>query len=266
MRRVESLNLNAASLIVVVSEPLKRSLVSAGVSPSRVLVNPNGVDPEAFRPAGPGVCREIRRELGILEERTVMGFAGTFGPWHGVPELTEAILRVKSDPRWRRRVSFVLYGGSSRLREEMERRTGHLEGIVFAGAVPHERIADYLSICDVLLSPHGVPVDGRAFFGSPTKLFEYMALGKGIVASDLGQIGRVLEHLETAYLCTPGDVNELVGGITYFLEHPEEMERMGRNARQAVLEAHTWDHNVDRIIRAFRDRVQTLKVSKGDAA
>ncbi len=54
--------------------------------------------------------------------------------------------------------------------------------------------------------------DGSRFFGSPTKLFEYMAMGKGIVASRLDQLAEVLEHDQTAWLVTPGDVEELADG------------------------------------------------------
>ena len=80
-----------------------------------------------------------------------------------------------------------------------------------------------------------------------------MSLGKAILASDLGQVGHVLKHMETAYLCPPGDVKELVAGIKYFVEHPEERERMGRNARVEVLAKHTWDHNIDRMLTAFQN-------------
>ena len=59
---------------------------------------------------------------------------------------------------------------------------------------------------DVLVSPHVANADGTPFFGSPTKIFEYMGLGKPIVASDLNQIGEVIEHERSGLLCPPGDV------------------------------------------------------------
>lgn len=251
-RRIEPMNLSIACIVVVVSEALKQTLVADGIPASRILVNPNGVNPDKFRSADFDRCAEIRKDLGIPGDRIVIGFAGTFGPWHGIPELTEAILRIKSVPRWRDRVCFVLYGRNSPLREEMEQRTNHLEDVIFAGSIEFDEISDYLSICDILLSPNPKQVDDGEFFRSPIKLFEYMALGKGIVANDLGQISTVLKHMDTGYLCTPDNVDELVQGIEYFLEHPEERARMGQNARSAILENYTWDHNVTRTIQAFR--------------
>ena len=56
------------------------------------------------------------------------------------------------------------------------------------------RAPSYLAACDILASPHVPNADGTPFFGSPTKLFEYMAMGKCIVASDLDQVGEILEH------------------------------------------------------------------------
>src|SRR5205823_11518379 len=80
---------------------------------------------------------------------------------------------------------------------------------VFTGLVPQEEGANYLAACDVLASPHVPNPDGTPFFGSPTKLFEYMAMGKGIVASRLDQIGDVLEDKKSALLVPPGDIDAL---------------------------------------------------------
>ena len=76
----------------------------------------------------------------------------------------------------------------------------------------------YLDACDVLVSPHVDLGGGVDFFGSPTKLFEYMASGKPIVASRLGQIGDVLVDGESAILVTPGDQHELVEALEVLLD------------------------------------------------
>jgi len=64
---------------------------------------------------------------------------------------------------------------------------GKEQQVVFAGHVEHAQVPALLDACDILLSPHVPLEDGSEFFGSPTKLFEYMAMGKGIIASRLGQ-------------------------------------------------------------------------------
>lgn len=251
--RVEPYNLRSASLVVVVSAALRDSLVAQGWPGEKILVNPNGVDAEKFSPAPPRTCARLRRQLGIGAGRVVVGFCGTFGAWHGVQELQEAIRRINADERRRGELFFVLYG-DGKLRPACEERIGGFDNVRFTGTVPYERIQDYLSICDVLVSPHGRTADGREFFGSPTKLFEYMAMGKGIVASDLGQIGEVLEDGKTALLVRPGDVSALADGIVRLAGDAALRSALGRAARKTALREHTWERNVRRTLEAFRRR------------
>ena len=89
---IEDLCLAAANLIVVVSDPLRRELRGRGVPDARILVNPNGVDPDVFRPDVDASA--LRASLG-LEGRRVVGFIGTFGPWHGTELLVEAYARCR---------------------------------------------------------------------------------------------------------------------------------------------------------------------------
>jgi ubiquinone/menaquinone biosynthesis C-methylase UbiE len=104
-------------------------------------------------------------------------------------------------------------------------------------------------------------VDSR-FFGSPTKVFEYMSVAGGVVASDLEQIGEVLrpalspamlddDDLQAgdarAVLCTPGDEDEFVASVLALVERPELCRALGANARKAVLKHHTWDKHVDKV-------------------
>ena len=196
LERFERLNLEAAARIFVVSDVERRNLLRAGIADEKIVVNPNGVDTEKFRPGIGGDA--VRRELGVAADETLAGFVGTFGPWHGVLTLAEAVTLLPTDSG----VRFLLVG-AGRFREEVERiirAAGKERQVIFAGHVEHERVPALLDACDILLSPHVPLEDGSEFFGSPTKLFEYMAMGKGIVASRLGQIGEVLADRRNA-LC-----------------------------------------------------------------
>jgi len=248
---VEPYNLRNALLIVVVSDALRELLLARGLPEAKIIVCPNGVDPARFSGEDAATQGAIRRELGIPPDKTVVGFAGTFSSWRGTPELAEAIHLVNENPSWQNRVFFVLYGGESEGRLTMERSIDHFDNVRFAGGIEYDRIGDYLSVCDVLVSPYSGTPHGTTFFGSPTKLFEYMCLAKGIVATRIGQNGDFLEHMNTAYLCPPGDGDALAKGITHFLEDPREVARMGSNARQVVLRSHTWDHNIARMLEVF---------------
>jgi glycosyltransferase involved in cell wall biosynthesis len=248
LERYERLNLAAAARIFVVSEVERRNLLRVGVEDEKIVVNPNGVDAERFQPnIGGG---RVRAELGIGRDETLVGFVGTFGPWHGVLALAEAIKLMPVDAR----VRFLLVG-SGVLRNDVERilREANVEHRAsLTGAVEHERVPELLDACDVLASPHVPLEDGSEFFGSPTKLFEYMAMGKGIVASRLGQIADVLKNEETALLVEPGDARELSEAILRLADSVQLRERLGAAARREAIARHTWTHNAGRVLNAYR--------------
>jgi glycosyltransferase involved in cell wall biosynthesis len=248
LARFERLNLEAAARIFVVADVERRNLLQAGIADEKIIVNPNGVDTEKFRPKVGGDA--VRRDLGVAEDETLAGFVGTFGPWHGVLALAQAITLLPDDSK----VRFLLVG-AGKLREEVQRivgAAGKEQQVIFAGHVEHERVPALLDACDILLSPHVPLEDGSEFFGSPTKLFEYMAMGKGIVASRLGQIGEVLVDEETALLTEPGNARQLADAILRLSRSRELRERLGAAARGAAIAEHTWKHNALRVLDAYQ--------------
>ena len=125
--------------------------------------------------------------------------------------------------------------------------------MIFAGQVDHDRVPALLDACDILLSSHVPLEDGSEFFGSPTKLFEYMAMGKGIIASRLGQIGEVLVDEETALLIEPGYARQLSEAILRLSQSQEFCKRLGAAARRAAIERHTWKRNASRVLNSYRE-------------
>jgi glycosyltransferase involved in cell wall biosynthesis len=247
LERYERLNLAAAARIFVVSEVERKNLEGVGISPEKIIVNPNGVDVKAFRPNIGGL--EKRAELELRSDELLVGFVGTFGPWHGVLVLAEAIKLIPANVP----VRFLLVGTGA-LHGEMKKLLASEEEngrVIFSGSVEHDEIPALLDACDVLVSPH-VPLEGGAeFFGSPTKLFEYMAMGKAIVASRLGQIGEVLKHEETALLVSPGNGQELSAAIIRFAESRSLRETLGAAARSTAVANHTWTRNAQNILDAY---------------
>ena len=247
LERYERLNLHAAARIFVVSDVERENLETRGVPAGKIVVNPNGVDTDLFRPGIGGSV--VRQELGIDEREAVAGFVGTFGPWHGVVQLAEAIRLIPPNVP----VRFLLVGSGS-LHGEVERvlqAEVASRRVIFTGAVAHERVPQLLDACDILVSPHIPLADGSDFFGSPTKVFEYMAMGKGIVASRLGQIGEVLSDDETALLVEPGNVDQLASALVKLFETGGLRERLGARAREVAMQKHTWTRNAERVLEAF---------------
>jgi glycosyltransferase involved in cell wall biosynthesis len=134
-------------------------------------------------------------------------------------------------------------------------QTHGLDGRVrLPGLVPHAEMPAYLAACDVLVSPHGRQADGGEFFGSPTKLFEYMATGRPIVASRVGQIADVLQDGESALLVPPDDAHALCDAILRLVDDACLRSRLGEAARRAAVERHTWRQNAERVLGALGAR------------
>ena len=257
----EEVAFRQATAISVISEPVKADLVARGVDAAKILVNPNGADLDSYAPATPEEKRRLRRTLGFADGDCVVGFTGTFGWWHGIDVLAAAIPRIcAAMPS----AKFLLIGDGThkpQLDAEVERH-GLNDRVRRVGRVPQEEGARLLRACDIYISPHNSHMVDRKFFGSPTKVFEYMAMGGGIVASDLEQIGEVLSPAlrpadldrgdlavtnQRSVLCEPGDVDGFVAGVVGLARRPEVACALGRNARQAVADHYSWQRHVARL-------------------
>jgi glycosyltransferase involved in cell wall biosynthesis len=241
---VERINLRAADRVIVVSDVLRDDLIAAGVAAQKTVVNPNGVDPTRFRPDAGGT--QVRERL-RLTSALIVGFSGTFGAWHGIPTLARAlpmVIAARPHVRW-----LLIGNGPLRsLVDDAIRDHGLDERVIRVGMVPHAEMPAHLAACDVLVSPHGRQADGREFFGSPTKLYEYMAVGRPIVASAVGQISDVLLDGSSALLVPPDDADALAHAIVRLVDDACLRRRLGAAARCAAEERHTWRQNAERVL------------------
>jgi glycosyltransferase involved in cell wall biosynthesis len=253
--RIERLNLRASHLVTVVSRPLADEVQALGVEPERVLVNPNGVEPDVYHPDID--ASEVRRRY-ALDGRVVIGFIGTFGPWHGAEVLAEAFVRLlQTDPGMRERVRLLWIGDGARLPhvKQILAAGGALDESSFTGLVPQAEGPRFLAACDIFASPHAPNADGSAFFGSPTKLFEYMSMGRGIVASRLDQIGEVLDDGRTAMLVPPSDPQALAAALGALIVDAGLRNRLGNEARREVIRRYSWREHVRRTVDALKARL-----------
>ena len=254
INRIELLNLNTADLVTVGSQPMKDELVKRGIESEKIFVNPNGVDPERYSPDidGSGIRRQHN-----LDGKTVIGFIGTFGKWHGAEVLAEAFGRLLQEyPDYRNKVRLLMIGDGIMM-PEVKARLKKLEvgeSATLTGLIPQEEGPSHLAACDIFVASHVPNRDGTPFFGSPTKLFEYMAMGKGIVASDLNQIGEVLKHDYTAWLVKPGDIDSLMIGLKTLIDDEPRRVKLGKAAREEVVAKYTWKEHTRKIIEKLKER------------
>jgi glycosyltransferase involved in cell wall biosynthesis len=238
--------LRKATYVTTVSQEAKEILLSRYPG-LKVVVNENGVNPRRFSPEVSGK-KPIERFA--LKGKFIIGYSGSLMWWHGIPVLLKAMEMV------RRKLpeAHLLLMGDSGLRQEYEALTKKLsidDVVTFTGLVSYEKMPGFLAACDVLVAPY-LPVLAQVpFHGSPIKVFEYMAMAKPVVASNLGQISAILEHRETGLLVTPGDVNELADVIVELGGDPQLARTLGYNARSESMK-YTWKANGDRLLEAIK--------------
>jgi glycosyltransferase involved in cell wall biosynthesis len=231
-----------SAVIAAVSREAAQMAVDAGASWSRTIVLPNAVDIEHIDLSLHGAAPERNGD------GTLLGWAGSFGPWHGADVAVRALAGLPGD------VHMVMVGdGEERAASQaLAESLGVAPRVRWTGAVPRAVALRTLWHCDVLLSPH-TPLPDQPFFGSPTKLFEYMALGRPIVASRLNQIGEILEDGVTARLVTPGSVEELVQAIGEVLRSSDRGRVLGEAARRDAASRHSWDHRARTLLARLGD-------------
>jgi glycosyltransferase involved in cell wall biosynthesis len=193
------------------------------------------------------------------------GFIGTFGPWHGINILEYLIEAFASQHE---SVHFLMIGDGvllPNLKSIVEKLNITESYVTFTSMVPQSQSVQYLQQCDAFLCPTQPNKDGSPFFGSPTKLFEYMSMAKPIIASDLGQLSEVISPAlkisgktqmvplkiedEVGILVDPLDMQGFVNACKLCLHLPEQVrQKMGNNARQKVLKKYTWKQHVQRIV------------------
>jgi glycosyltransferase involved in cell wall biosynthesis len=225
-----------ASEVVCVSSEVARYVESFGVPPNRVHVVPNGVSPERFD-------AHVPASMPAAGAYTI-GFVGTLKPWHGLNHLVDAFAALHSRVPQAR----LLMVGDGRARAELEGAcvSRGLGGRVdWTGVVAPADVPGLLRSMDVGVAPY--PAMERFYF-SPLKVLEYMAAGLAVVASDVGEVGQVVEDGRTGLLAPPGDAAALCDAMYRLWEDVDLRRRLGAAAREEVLAHHTWDQALARIL------------------
>ena len=220
-KEIEAEVFAAADALTVVSTPLAGYVVDRGAEPARVRVIANAVDVDRFHP---GVAPAVVPD--IPDNAFVVGFVGSLKRWHGVDVLLEAFRRVKAV----RAEAHLLVVGDGPKRGWIE---GFVQGaqltdaVTLTGWVDHGELAGLITRMDVATAPY--PQSDNHYF-SPLKLFEYMAAGRPIVASAIGQTADVVADGRTGMLVPPGDAAALADALIALHADPQMAARLAAGA------------------------------------
>ncbi len=173
----------------------------------------------------------------------VVAYAGHLYAWKGVEVLLRALARV---PDARGLIVGGHPGEPDLARLKALATTLAIDGrVTFTGLVEPGRVAELLKDADILTLPNP-PSAISTRFTSPLKLFEYMAAGRPIVASDLPSVREVLHHEIDALLVPPGDHEAMAAAVERLLADPALSARLAE-AALAAAPAYSWDRRAERL-------------------
>jgi glycosyltransferase involved in cell wall biosynthesis len=206
----------------------------------RVWTEPDAVDLKFYVD---GDKKQARQRLGIPVDEKLVVYTGRARADKGVDVLLEAAALLED-------VARVIVVGKV-YEPSFTQRAARLSNVTLTGFVPPAAVAGYQLAADVLVMPTTEDLH-YARYTSPLKLFEYMATGNPIVASDLPVVQEVLRDGENALLYPSTDAPALAAAVTRALHDPASAERVAARAREEVAR-YTWSARAERITSRLRD-------------
>ena len=228
--------------VSVASRPLADMALALGVPEQRIFEAHVGGDLERF---GPDIDGSIVRERHHIDGPIVLYLGQLHGAQYLELFLKAAALTNEQHPE----ATFMVVGGGDRFGELFNLaeslQIGHK--VVFTGAIDHEEIPQYIAAADVAVACFEDTAQTRC--KSPLKVVEYLASGKAIVASRMGEVPRMIE--DAGILVEPGNAVQLAEGIGTLLESPSLREELGIKARHRAEIEYNWGVTAENLLVAY---------------
>lgn len=231
--------LGKAQHIIALTHVAKDDLIKQGIEGEKIHVAPDGVDLALFRPLGN--IASARAKLALPLEGKIVLYTGHLYDWKGVNILAEAAQLLPRECH----VYFV--GGTELDIKTFKERHKDNTHMTIVGYVEQSQVPLWLSSADVLVLPNSGKEKISERYTSPLKLFEYMAAGRPIVASDLPSIREVLNP-SNSVLCEADNSQALATGILTSLSDEQGSRKKAEQALRDV-SVYTWENRARTIFR-----------------
>ena len=187
-------------------------------------------------------------------QEKVLVYVGGISKIRGAIEMVKALEHL--NPAWDIRLDLIGKFEPPELEQELRGLPGYRR-VRFLGWMPPERVYTHLANADVgLVCLHPEP---RFMVAWPVKLFEYMAAGLPVVASNFPLWKEIVEGNRCGITVDPLDPKAIAQAIEYLLAHPEEARQMGENGRRAVEEKYNWEKEAEKLLALYKELVDSAK-------
>lgn len=216
-----------------------------GIDQGKMIVVPVAADVERFDPA------EVGFSMRVFPQPTI-GFVGTFFPYQALDLLIEAAADLRLEGVEFRLV-LVGDGAFKPAWQDLVNRLGMSDFVNFTGRVPYDEVPSYMKGFDLAYSGQ-IALQAGSMYGSPSKIYEYMAMAKPVIASDsFEDAGKLVRDGETGFLFASGNKESLKQALRRAYQRREEWSEMGIAAREEILRSHSWKSRVAEMIPQIED-------------
>lgn len=245
-RKMEDFTYRNADRIIVISEDFRKNLLAKGVPEAKITVIPNWVDENEVVPV-PREMNKIFDELSLPRDKFCVTYAGNIGESQGIDIILDAafVLQEYHD------IIFVVFGGGPLYPAFLEKANdSRLKNLKVFSLQGISRISEVYSLGDVSVVACKKGVGAAAL---PSKTWSIMAAGRPVLASfDRGsELERILHRHNCGYLVEAGDTDGFVRQVLWFAQNLEKVDKMGKNARQYVLDHLTMKKNTEKYVDAI---------------
>jgi glycosyltransferase involved in cell wall biosynthesis len=202
---------------------------------AKTYVVSNGANVEVSRPIKKAdACRELEFD----PEKVYFVFVGSLKKWHGVEN---AILSVERLIIHDANIRLLVVGdGPERgYLQSVVARKGLERNVTFVGKVKYSRVPLYIGTATACLALFDRERNDRTGL-SPLKIFEYMACGRPVVATDVGNLKNIIGRHECGLIVKPGDIDAMSQALMKLVRNPELAKKLGENGREAAVRYYSW--------------------------
>ena len=235
---LEFITIRFADKIFCVSENMVQHLhIKKGVPLEKLVYITNGVDLDFFKNIGDTKVQLLKKELGI-ENKFVFGYIGGEQKWQGLGNFIEAAKKVKNED-----IAFIVVGGNKKPIDD---------NIIYISKVPQTQITHYYSICNVLVLPR--PAHIATDVAAPTKFAEYIAMGKPILTTNVGDAADLVRQYKNGLIVENNSPENLKKGILEFLDIGEDtLVEMGIKSLKLAEDEFDWGKISDKIYESLKE-------------
>ncbi len=244
--RLEDRLIQRSDFVVLGSDELKKSYVRQGCPPDKLLVLYPTADLEMFRP-GPNQD-EVKRQFG-LTDRVVVGLVAgdTSAGWRRTDLLLGALSVIG---RKHRQIGALIVGDGKWQQPPPGSAANEAEvAVAFTGKVPYQDVPRYINAMDICVIPNAT------WYGSPTKLFEYGAMAKAVVAPRYSPIQEIIEDGVSGLLFDRENQTDLIQKLELLAGDPLRRRQLGENLLRKIRMNFTWELNTKAVTSAITSRL-----------